>query len=113
VHRLDAELTLVPLGHEHVALVERPVAGTLPERAVEDDRRAHFLVAALPVLDAQEVLDRLADDRAVRQPERAARALLVERKQLELLAEAAVVALARLLEPLEVAVQLRLGRPGR
>src|SRR5579884_2208431 len=113
VHRLDSVLAFLGLGHEHVLLVELPMTGPLPERPVEQNGRAHLFVAAAAMLDAQKILDRLAEDRPVGQPECRPRTLLVEAEQLELLAKAAMVALARLLQALQVGVQLGLRRPGR
>src|SRR6185503_9530166 len=65
------------------------------------------------VLGSDEVLDLLSEDRPVGQPEGRARALLMEAEELELLADPAVIALARLFQSSEVRVELGLGRPGR
>src|SRR5437879_5574332 len=93
VHRLDPVLALLGLGDARFVLVQLPVPGALPERPIENDRRAYLFVSPLAVLGPDEVLDLLAHGRPVGQPERRARAFLVEAEQLELLAKPAMVAL--------------------
>ena len=112
VHRLDRERLPVDLGEVHVLLVVVPVARPLPELAAQDLRRAHLLVAGLDVLLAPVVDDRVPEAHALGVEEGEAGALLVEAEEVEVAAEAAVVALAGHLECLEIRRQLLLGRPG-
>jgi hypothetical protein len=97
VHWLEAELLALDLEAEHVLLVLGGVARRLPQLEVEHVGRDHFVVVALPVLLADEVLQPVVEARAVRQEEARARAELVEVEELLLEADLAVVALGRLL----------------
>ena len=96
----------------HVVLVVLPVAAALPELAAQDLRRAHLLVAGLDVLGAPVVDDRVPDAHALGVEEGEAGALLVEAEEVEVAADAAVVALAGQLEGLEMRRQLLLGGEG-
>ena len=113
VHRLDGVVFTVDLREVHVLFVVIPVAGRLPELAVQDDRRLDLLVA-IAAMDIAPVVDELvADDHAVRMEEREARAFLVQAEEVELLAELAVVALLGLLEHVEVGIEVCLLLEGR
>ena len=106
VHRLDRE-GLVALGdQEHVLAELLPVARALPEHLVVDQRCLHLDVAAARVLAPAQVLELVPDHHPLRVPERRARRDLLEMEEVELHAEPAVVALARLLEPREVRVEI-------
>ena len=113
VHGLHGERLLVDLGEVHVVLVVLPVAAELPELAAQDLRRADLLVAGGHVLGAPVVDDRVPDAHALGVEEGEAGALLVEAEEVEVAADAAVVALAGQLEGLEVRGQLLLGGEGR
>ena len=79
-----------------------------------DVRRVDEVVAAGELLRLLELLDQEADQGALRVPEDKAGADLVgDGEEVEFLAEPAVVAPLRLFQPVEVVVQLFLGRPGR
>ena len=81
-------------------LVVGEVAGGLVELELADVRREDLRVALLAQLLADEVLQLLADDRAVGGPEDQALAdVLVDDEELQVAAELAVVALLGLLEP--------------
>ncbi|MBG9887287.1 hypothetical protein ABE10_12280 [Bacillus toyonensis] len=125
VHRLEVVVDplpgdvslLVPLlvhphRREHVVLVVDEVV-RLPEQVfLRDVRRVHVGVAALDVPTARVLLHLAADDPSARVPHRHARAQLVrEGEQVKLLAQAPVVALRRLLQPLLVGAKLVLRRP--
>ena len=118
VHRLDvvvlnvgvAALALLHLHDgEHAVLVEREVAGGLPEIRLADMRRVDDLVARLVVLPAPVVLDSDAHARAARQPVRETRTHRVgDREEAELPPQHAVVAPLRLLDLRELRVEFRL-----
>src|SRR6266702_4076312 len=118
VHRLQRlgealleRQALVRLGvedEEHVLPVLAPVAALLPQPLVEEERRLHLLVAVLLHEPVHGVAQHVEERRAVRQPERGARRILVEGEQPERRPELAVVALLRLLEAQEVLLELLL-----
>ena len=113
VHRLDGVVFTVDLREIHVLFVVIPVAGRLPELAVQDDRRLDLLVAITAMDIAPVVNELVADNHAVRMEEREARAFLVQAEEVELLAELAVVALLGLLEHVEVGIEVCLLLEGR
>ena len=84
----------------------------MPQLLVEDVRGLDLLVAARVELLLDCALDLAPEGHPRGEPERHSRRLFGEHEQAELLAELAVVALARLLEALEVLLELLLGREG-
>ena len=104
---------LVDLELEHQVLELREVARGEEGLLVVDDRRLHLEVAALFVLAPADLLELLPDDHALRVPERRARRALGDVEEVELAPEPAVVAALRLLEPLEVCVEVGLREEGR
>ena len=110
VHRLDRVVFAVDDGRVHVVLIVVPVAGAVPQRLIQDDRRGDLHIAVALVDLAPVVDQRVAQHHALRQEEREARALLREHEQAEVAAELAVVALLRLLEHREVLVERALLR---
>mmetsp|Transcript_14766 Transcript_14766/g.40378 ORF Transcript_14766/g.40378 Transcript_14766/m.40378 type:complete len:603 (-) Transcript_14766:35-1843(-) len=106
VHGLHAELLLLHLEDEHVLAVVRGVARRLPQLHVVHVGRDDLAVAALEVLLADGLHQPVVDARAVRQPEAAPRAELVEEEELLLRADGAVVALLGLLDAEEVLLEL-------
>ncbi len=109
VHRLDAvHLVVLERDQEHALAELLPVARGLPQCLVVDERRLHLEVAALRVLAPAEILERVEDRHSLRMPQRRPRRVLVEVEEIELVPEPAVVALARLLQPLEVRVEILL-----
>ena len=85
-----------------------PVAGGDPESLLVDERRFHLEVAAPCVLPAAQFLERVEDRHPLRVPERRPRRVLVEVEEVELRAQPPVVAPLRLLQPLEVGVEIGL-----
>src|SRR5262249_56836223 len=85
----------------------------LPGLDVVDQRRLHLEVAAAAILPAPQILELVPDDHPLRMPERRARRVLAEAEEVELAAEAAVVAPARLLDAREVGVEGCLRVEGR
>ena len=112
VHRLHRVRLLVDLGEVHVLLVVVPVAAALPQLAAQDHRGADLLVAGAHVLGAPEVDHRVPEAHALGVEEREPRPLLVEAEEVEVAADAAVIALASELERLEVRRQLVFAREG-
>src|SRR6266542_673405 len=113
VHRLDREHPFVTaFGDEHVLAEILPMARGLPQTAVEQERPAHLLVSGRIEPAAHVVLDDAVELPPLGVPENAADRLLLEVEQVELAAEAAVVAPLGLLEPEEILVELLLVRPG-
>ena len=78
---------------EHVVLVVLPVAGDLPEFGVVHVGGLDFLVAAIPVLFADHVLEGVEDARAVGEEEGGTRGHFAEHEQLLLFADELVVSL--------------------
>ena len=116
VHRLEGEVVLPRLlveHQEHVLPVLAPVPGALPEQLVVEQRRLDFLVARPLLQLADVVVDLPVDRRAPVGPERGARRGGMEHEEVELLAQPPVVALARLLEPVEVGGEVLLLEPRR
>ena len=75
VHRLDEVALAVQLhAAEQVVLVVREVARGLEQLLARDVRRVDQVVAAADVLAPDDVLDLVADERALRVPERRTRA---------------------------------------
>src|SRR5256884_4586243 len=111
VHGLEAEDLLFRLHEEHVLAEVLPVARLLPELLFDEDRRRDLLVAARIERLADEPLQLAHQGPAVREPERRARRHLVEDKEVQLAPELAVVALLRLLQAPDVAIELLLREP--
>ena len=111
VHRLEAEGLAFGLQDEHAVLVVGPVARLLPQLLVDQHRRADLLVAA-PVLDlADRRFQRSPQALALGVPEGRAGADVVEAEEIELHAEAAMIAAFGFFAPAQVRVELFLGRP--
>src|SRR5207248_7108728 len=106
VHGLDGVEPLVRgLGEIH-ALAERlHVARLPPELRVPELRGAHLLVPGGGLPLAHVPNERLEHGPAPRMPEHRARRLLLQVKQVEVLADAAMIALLRFLEPLQVLLE--------
>ena len=115
VHRLRVVVGPVHLhGRVHAVGEEVEVAGGVPQHRLGDVGREHELVAALFVAGPGVVLHDLADQRPLGVPHGQPRTQLGgPRHQVELGGQAAVVALGRLGQSLEVGLEV-LGRgPGR
>ena len=108
VHRLQPHRALLDLREVHVVAVLLPVARLLPELDVVEDRRLHLAVAARAVLLAPELREPVPDHHPGGRPEGAPGRELGEEEEPELAPELAVVARARLLEALEMLLELGL-----
>ncbi len=109
VHRLDPERRpVLARDQEHVLAERLPVPRRLPQLLVVDQRRLHLDVAPPLVLAPPQRLELVEDDHPLRMPERRPRRVLVEVEEVELHAETAVVTALRLLQPLEVGVEVGL-----
>src|SRR4029079_4979936 len=113
VHGLQAERLVLELDQEHVLPVQVPVARLAPQSLADDDRRGDLLVATLRLELAHRALERPPDALALRVPEGHRRADVVKAEQVQLDAEAALVALFRLLASPQEVGQLLLCRPDR
>src|ERR1017187_5684545 len=108
VHRLDTEFPLVDRHEVHVVAVSAGVPRGPEELLVENLGRDDLLVAVLDVQVAHERDQEVVDRGALRQEERRRRGPGMEEEEPQLLAELAVVARLRGLEPREMLVQLLL-----
>ena len=89
------------------------MAGAFPERAVEELRRLHFLIAVVLIDAAHVLFDDLPEGPAAGMPEDHARRFVLDVEEVEFLAEAAMVALFRFFEHVEVGGLFVLRGPGR
>ena len=114
VHRLEVVLAVLDVQRrEHALAVVRQVAGGVEQPLLGDVGGADVLEALLDVPPADVVLHLALDHTALGVEHRQAGADLVgEAEQVELVAEPAVVAALRLLDPVQVLVERLLGRPG-
>ena len=99
---------------ELVLGVQRQVPGAQEQLLTRHVGRVHQLIAALEnhVLDEASQLE--VEHRPLGVPQNQSRAdVLLNRKQVELLAQHTMIALLGLLEPAQVAVEVILGEPGR
>ncbi len=107
VHRLERELPVVDVREVHVLAVVVVVPRSVPELDVHDVGRLDLRVAALFQLRVHLGLDQAQEHGALREPEGHPGRLRAKHEEPELAAEAAVVALARLLQ--EALVLLEVG----
>ena len=108
VHRLEAVLGVVELhGRVHVFAVVCLVAGDLPELPAHDMRGKHHIVTTTDTFFAHPVFHGLADQAALGMPEdEAGSGDLLDGKEVELLAEHAMVASLDLFEPGKVRLEV-------
>src|SRR5258708_5756566 len=96
IHRLDGEHTLFALvlvaHREHVVAELLPMARSLPQRAVDELWRPHFGIPGLLEAAAQIALDDAIKRPALRVPEDAAHRLFLLVEEIELAAQAPVIA---------------------
>ena len=100
------------LREEHVLHVVVVVAGDVPELLRQHQRRLQLEVAAAAQQVAHGVDQQVEDRRPLGVEEGEARRFLLEVEEIELLAQHAVVALARLLEQVEMLLQVLLLEEG-
>src|SRR5665213_487101 len=110
IHRFDEVALPVQLHPaEEILLVVREVSRGLEELLAREMRRVDQLVPPPDVLLSDDVLDLVAQERALRVPKDEPRPdQIVEREEIELLAEHAVVALLGLLDAIEELLELGL-----
>jgi len=88
--------------HVHVLGVRRQMSRRVEQLVIEDLRGDHLFIAVPGVKRADVLFEEVVDGGAARQEEWRRRRVRVEREQLELFAELAVVALLRFLELFEM-----------
>ena len=110
IHRLQPILGVIQFHRvEHVLRVIALVAGGLPQLLAHHVRRVNQRIPALHVLLAHPVFHLFANDPALRMPEDQPRpSQFLNRKQIQLLAEHAVIALLRLFNRVQVGVEVLL-----
>jgi hypothetical protein len=124
VHRLQREDALLVVFEEfaqaflvlaqiHVLAELLPVARRLPQLAIDELRRLHFLIAGGVELPSQVALQRAPERPALRVPEHHARGFFLLVEEAHLAAEAAVVALFGLLNAVQVRLQVLVGEKDR
>src|SRR6266540_3322528 len=106
IHRLEPVLVTLCLEGEHVLPELVPVTGGPPEVGVVELRRADLVVAALGVLAPAEILEHVPDHHAARMPEGHPGRELGEVDEGEILGEPPVVAALRLLEPMQILLEI-------
>ena len=92
---------LVVQHEEHVLLVLAPMPRDFPQRLVVEQRCFDLLIAVALHL-AEIAVQRVDHGRATFRPEGGARRERVEEEQVQLLAQASMVALLRFLDPVQV-----------
>ena len=98
---------------EHILAIFAPMAGLLPLARVHQLRRLHLDIAGGVELAAHIGFELAPEDEAVGVPEDGALRLLLEMEEVHLLADPAMVALGRLLQPQQMGVELLLVQPAR
>ena len=106
VHGLDGVVLAVDDGGVHVLLVVVPVAGALPQLAVQDNGGGDLHIAVLLVDLTPVVQQGVLQHHALGQEEGEAGALVPEHEQAQLLAQLPVVPALGLLDALQIGVQL-------
>ena len=112
VHRLDRVITAFRLSGEHVGAVVLPVAGALPQHAINHLRRLDLFITSVDLHLAHVLLKHLIDRPAIGMPEHHARRFFLGMEQVQTLANLAVIALLGLFHTLDVGSQLLLVCPG-
>src|SRR5690554_1588258 len=93
VHGLEPIHPALGFSREDVFGVVVPVAGLLPERQVQNLRRLDFLVAVVAVNAAHVLFDLLPDGPSLWMPENQTGGFFLHVKQIQLTAQAAMIAL--------------------
>ena len=107
VHRLNGKVLVVNNGGVHIFFIVVPVTAALPQLAAEDNGSRDLLIPGSRV-DLAPVVDQLVlEDHTLGQEEREPGTFLHNGKQLQLLAQLAVIPLLGLLQHLQVGLQHR------
>ena len=99
--------------NEHVGAIFAPMSRLLPLPRIHDLRRFHFLITSAVNRAAHIALKFTPDQIAIRMPEYRAMRLLLQMKQVHVLAQTAMVALGSLFQPEKMCVQLLFVQPAR
>ena len=100
------------LGDVHVVAEFLPVAGLLPEGPIQHVRGVDLVITPGPLPPAHIADERAEQGPALRMPEHGARRLFLEMKQIHLAPKAAMIALLRLLELMQIGLEILFARPG-
>ena len=112
VHGLHRVILVVDHGGVHVFPVMIPVSGGLPELPVQDDGSGDLLIA-LSVMQSSPVIDQdILQHHSLGKEERESGAFLHDRENAQLLSQFAVIPLLRLLDAVQILLQLLLIREG-
>jgi len=107
VHGLDAVHIAFNLREIHIFTVVGVMAGLFPQLTAQNLRALHKLIAALDMFAAQEIFKNRAEQHPLGQPEdHTGGHILMEREQIELLAELAVVAALGFLDAVQVFLEI-------
>src|SRR5262249_55776590 len=90
-----------------------PMAGPLPKRAVEQERRLHFDIVARGDLAADVILQRPIERKALGMPEDLSHRLFLDVEEMHLLAQPAVIALFGFFQAMEIGGEFLFVAPGR
>src|SRR5690606_23642236 len=106
VHGLQREDAILGLRGEHVLAELLPMAGGLPQRAIDELRRPNLDIARSLEPRAEVAFQGAVERPALRVPEDAADRLFLLMEQVHLAAEPAMVTLLRFLELAEILLEL-------
>ena len=105
VHRLDGIILIIDPGGVHILAVGDPMTALLPQRAVEDDRGFHFLIARVLVDLMPVVFQCVSQHHTLWVEEGKAGAFIQDVEKIKLAAQLAVIALLGFFQHFQILVQ--------
>ena len=106
VHRLDSVFLAINLSKIHIFLVMSPVTGTLPQLTIQNHRCADFLITITAMYLTPVINQLIADNHTIWMEEWEAWAFLMNAKEIQLLAQLAMVTLGSFLQHLQISIQI-------